>query len=272
MLTRKRILNITSKKKKDTMLPWTGEQDASVVGTNGPRTFTASDGPVTLLWCPTKRQRLTSDAPGSVPNVADDSTRTSSTCFYRGLKEKYIISTDGSSAWRWRRICFTFKSDAFTHLPNELPGIYSTVLSNLTSNGYARSLNAFNEAEPRQQDMLNRINAYVFQGTQFTDWSTSFTAKTDPDRISVKYDRTFTIQSGNDSGVIKDFNFWHPMNRNLHYDEDEIGGTTQNGDLSALIPRSMGDYYVMDIVTCNDSNAERLLMQPTATLYWHERG
>lgn len=253
------------------MLPWTGEQNSNVVGSSGPRTFTASDGLITLLWCPTKRERLTSDTPGSVPNVADDATRTSSTCFYRGLKEKYIISTNGSSAWRWRRICFTFKSDAFVKLPEESSGIYRTVLSNLTSNGYARSLNAFNATDLNQQDMLARVYAYVFQGTQFSDWATPLTAKTDPDRITPKYDRTFTIQSGNDAGVIKDFNFWHPMNRNLHYDEDEIGGQTQNGDLSAIIPRSMGDYYVMDLVTCNDNNDEQLVMQPTSTLYWHER-
>lgn len=272
MYSRKRILNITSKKKKDTMLPWTGEQNSNVTGASGPRTFNASDGLITLLWCPTKRQRLTSDNPTSAPNVADDATRTASTCYYRGLKEKYIVRTTGSAAWRWRRICFTFRSDAFLQLPTVNPGIYQAVLDNLTSNGYARSLNAYNATDLNQQEMLNRVYAYVFQGTQFSDWATPLTAKVDNDRVTLKYDRTITIQSGNDAGVIKDFNFWHPMNRNLHYDEDERGGVTQNGDFSALTSRSMGDYYVMDMVTCNDSSSEEsLVMSPTATLYWHER-
>lgn len=252
------------------MLPWSGEQSVAVVGGPGQRLFTGSDGPVTMLWCATKRERETNST-GGLPYTADQATRTATSCYMRGLKEKIAIATSGSSSWRWRRICFRFKSDAFVNIPDVLPGEYTSVLSNLTSNGYARSLNSFNLTDANQTTMLNRVYAYVFQGTAGQDWTTPFTAKTDPERITPAYDRTFIIQSGNDAGVMRDFNFWHPMNKTLIYDEDEAGGVQQSGDLSAIVPSSMGDYYVMDIITCNDANSEQLSFNPTATLYWHER-
>lgn len=268
-ISRRSILNLTSKKKRDSLRPWAGEQTLSVVGAPGPRVFTASDGPVTLLWCPTKRERLTNSS-GGLPYNADAATRTASEVFYVGLREVLEIATSGSSCWRWRRICFTMKSDAFLQIPGDGSG-YFTRLANLTANGYARSLNAFNLGDTQQATMLQRIYAYIFQGTQGVDWSFDYLAKTDSQRITVKYDKTRIIKSGNDSGVMRNFKMWHGMYKNFIYDEDEAGGIEQSGDMHSLGKSGMGDYYVMDIIVCNDSNDEKLSFNPDSTLYWHER-
>lgn len=268
-ISRRRILTITSKKKRDTMRPWTGEQTLAVVGTAGPRTFTASDGPIAMLWCPTKRTRETTSS-GGLPYNADAATRTASEVFYVGLRENIDLSTSGSSCWRWRRICFTMKSDAFLRFPGDGTG-YQTVLDNLTSNGYARSLNAFNQSDLDQNNMLRRIYSYVFQGTEGVDWSFPQLAKTDSQRITVKYDKTRIIRSGNNAGVMRRYKLWHGMYKNFIYDEDEVGGVESTGSMHSLGKSGMGDYYVLDIIQCNDSSDEQLLFNPDTTLYWRER-
>jgi len=268
-MSRRRILRITSKKKRDTMAPWSGEQTLAVVGAQGPRQFVASDGPVAVLWSPTKRTRSTDSANG-LPFGADAATRTASSVFYTGLRETINLSTSGSSCWKWRRICFTMKSDAFVRFPGDGTG-YQTRLSTLTSNGYQRSLNAFNSTDANQNAMLRRIYAYIFQGTEGVDWDFADLAKTDSERVTIKYDKTRIIRSGNDAGVIRTFKLWHGMYKNFYYDEDERGGIEQSGDMHTLGKAGMGDYYVLDLVVCNDSNAETLTFNPDTTLYWHER-
>jgi len=268
-MSRRSILKITSKKKRDTLRPWTGEQTVAVVGAAGPRIFTASDGPVAMLWCPTKRSRDTNDT-GGLPYNADASTRTASQVYYVGLRENIDLSTSGSACWTWRRICFTMKSDAFLQFPGDGSG-YRTVLSNLTSAGYARSLNAFNAADLDQNNMLRRIYSYVFQGTEGIDWLYARLAKTDPQRITVKYDKTRVIKSGNNAGVMNTYKLWHGMYKNFIYDEDEDGGIESTGDMHSLGKSGMGDYYVLDMVVCNESNDEQLSFNPDSTLYWHER-
>lgn len=272
MWTRKRILNVTSRKKKDTMQPTAGEQStAADPPTLGPRRFVASDGQIMVMWCPTKRRRDTFGSPGNVPTVDDPACRTATECFYRGLKERINISTSGSSSWRWRRICFTFKSDRFLFNPDGPLGVFTRLDEGEPPYGYLRGLNAFNFGDTFQRQMAEQIQSYMFQGTSGIDWNSTYTAKTDGERINVKYDKTRIISSGNDAGVMRDYNIWHPMNKNLVYDEDEEGGTQQNGSMSAMTKRSMGDYYVVDFIGCNDNNAEELIFNPTATLYWHER-
>ena len=64
------------------------------------------------------------------------------------------------------------------------------------------------------------------------DWTTShpglLNAKVDTTRVNLKYDKVRRITSGNDAGVIKRFKMWHPMRKNLRYDEDEEGDYTES--------------------------------------------
>ena len=50
----------------------------------------------------------------------------------------------------------------------------------------------------------------------------------DTTRVNLKYDKVRRITSGNDAGVIKRFKMWHPMRKNLRYDEDEEGDYTES--------------------------------------------
>lgn len=270
-MSRKRILNISSRKKRDTMAPISGEQSTAVSPTPGPRQFLASDGVVICLYRPTERQRIT-EVGGNPARVDDPAARTATEVYYRGIKERISIATSGSSMWKWRRICFTFKSDRFNFNPNDPADVGNFTLMNVfTSNGYMRAINAFNNADSFQAAMLQQISAYVFQGTEGIDWNSYYTSKVDTERVNLKYDKTMHIKSGNDAGVMRDYKFWHPMNHTFIYDEDERAGTQQQGTLSSMLKRSMGDYYIMDIMTCNDLNSETLLFNPNATIYWHER-
>lgn len=64
------------------------------------------------------------------------------------------------------------------------------------------------------------------------------------------------------------------MNRALIYDEDETGGSVNDGVLSAAVNASMGDYYVLDIfkpTLAAQETDESMTFAPEATLYWHER-
>lgn len=241
--------------------------------TSGPIQFTASDGVQFGLWNSTQRARDTGTA--DIPARVDEpATRTATSCFMRGLKEKIMIQTSGSGAWIWRRVTFTFKSDFFYRNHD---GVSDNIVAryNLETvpEGMRRALPFFNGSLPSDATRLTQLLAFVFKGAQTVDWSNPMTAKTHSERVTIKTDRTHIIRSGNDSGVLKIYNKWYPMNKNLTYDEDEFGGTQIQGDLSALVNSSMGDYYVLDIIapSLGTGSEEEINFNPEATLYWHER-
>ena len=64
----------------------------------------------------------------------------------------------------------------------------------------------------------------LFEGAGNVDWADVNSAKVDTRRIDLHYDKTITINSGNSSGVFRTYRRWHPMNKNLVYDDDQDGG------------------------------------------------
>ncbi|ASH99173.1 capsid protein [Giant panda associated gemycircularvirus] len=239
-MTRRSILNVTSRKKQDKRA--------------------------------TERQRLTGT--NDPATVDDPSSRTSTNCFMRGLRENITLSLLSSHPWVWRRICFKFFGDSFDRnaLDPALANIFAQ-FSVLTSSGYGRAISTFDDTNAFANDLRTRMQAYIFKGTQSIDWTDVFTAKTDITRLSIAYDRVTYIRSMNDSPNERRIKLWHPMNKTLIYDEDESGGTQFNGSTSADTRHSMGDYYVIDyFAPCNGSNAgDNLFFEPQSTLYWHER-
>lgn len=211
------------------------------------------DGTVNLqmVWCPTAR--FIDDQDNS-PH-----SRNSASVYMRGLKEHIIISTNNSTSWRWRRICFTAK------------GLYQGKGSNsdfiYTSSGVGRLLNQHNN-----DTLGNLVNAVVFEGNQNQDWTDIFTAKTSSNRVKIMYDKTFTINSSSE-GVIRDYKFWHAMNKTLVYDDEEAGKDDTTSGYSTLGRQGMGDYYVIDYIRANTtaSAADTISFSPASTLYWHEK-
>ena len=66
---------------------------------------------------------------------------------------------------------------------------------------------------------------------------------------------------------------WHPMRKNLRYDEDEEGDYTESVPLSTTSHLGMGDYYVIDIFIplLGSGINDQFSINSTSTLYWHER-
>lgn len=207
-----------------------------------------------FFWNATARDRVNNQGQGTTNSV-----RETDVVYMRGLKERVTIRTNNQGAWRWRRICFTAKGmeSLFGSTPPDVE----------TINGWARTLRNYNGLP-----VLNGITDYLFKGAQAVDWFDVMNAKVDTNRVTLKYDRIVTINSGNAAGKFVNANLWHPMNKNLHYSNDETGEGETNQIVSSLGKQGMGDYYVMDMFqSASGQSGDSLLFQPEATLYWHEK-
>jgi len=214
----------------------------------------------TFAWCATARS-VANGTPNPV-TPDDQATRTASTCYIRGLKEVCELQVTTGLPWQWRRIVFCIRG--ITANFNVGGNFY---LANLTSNGYRRTVNEiFSTGKTQLYDLL-------FAGFQGSDWNDPLIAKIDSLRVDLKYDRTRTIASGNEQGMIRAYKHWHPLNKNLVYDDDQVGADNSPFLFSVSDKRGMGDLMVVDIFrprggsTANDL----LTYKPQATLYWHEK-
>ena len=267
-MSRKRILNITTKKKHDTMIAYGNLASDSTDGTatwhlgqqilKGGRTYI-------IPWIATARD-LTAFPSGNTNISANVAARTATTCYMRGLKERIQVQTNNGTPWQWRRICFKMKGDGVYRLQDA----DTQRMWRETSSGWMRAVTDFGRAGTTS---AQNINILLFQGAQGTDWSSYFTAKTSSERVSVCYDKTRIISSGNASGVMRNYNEWHPMNRNLVYDDDESGAEETTEPVSTDGNQGMGDYYVVDYISAGTggSTTDLLSFEPQATLYWHEK-
>lgn len=263
-MSRKALLNVTSRKKRDTMQSWSnttpsGDQETYF---NVPAVITGGSSTVaSFVWCATARSNdlINGGGPG---NVFDAATRTATTCFMRGLSEKIEIQVVDGLPWQWRRICITAKG-----LQLAVQESSTFQLRSLTSSGYQRTVNQI------RGGTQGAFEGVLFKGIFGQDWFDQMLAPIDTNRVTVKYDKTITIASGNDEGCIRKFNRWHGMNHNLVYDDDELGGGTAGDDFSAQGKAGMGDYYVIDYFRPRNGATidNQLLFCPNATLYWHEK-
>jgi len=217
-----------------------------------------------MPWIPTARDM--SNAVDDPNSVTQRSARTSTVCYMRGLKERIQIQTNNGMSWQWRRICFTYRGN----------GVYSGSVGDPTrqivretSAGFARVVVDWGNSTP----VVNPLISHLFRGTQDRDWRSYFTAPTDNTRVTVQYDKTRILTSGNANGIMRNYNNWFPMNKNLVYDDEEDGLEEDSVNLSSSGKAGMGDYYVVDIISAGTGSTASDLMSfdPEATLYWHEK-
>lgn len=271
-MTKRKILNVTSTKKRDTMLTYTNSTATSQTGgttyaTTVPAVITGAQGfnnAATFLWCATARDNTTStnNARGT---KFDLSTRTSSTPYMVGLKEAIEIQVSTGMPWQWRRICFTTKGSlGLTQDP-------SFALSTETINGYVRVLNQLSGDVGGGQQYI--LFERLFRGQNTVDWNDVMTAKVDTSRVTLKYDKTCNLSSGNEDGFIRKYNRWHDMRKTLVYGDDELGGATSAQSFSTIGRAGMGDYYVLDLFRARTgaTSSDQLSFRPESTLYWHEK-
>lgn len=247
--------NITS----TSQIGGTAYTNGSAVITGGYTTFNP------IVWIATARDNTTAPS-GGPGNKFYQSTRTATTCFMRGLAENIEIQISDGLPWQWRRICFTYKG-----IQNLIPSsttapVYNNALE--TSAGWVRVSNALPNNATR-----DNFEALIFRGSKGVDFNEPLTAPLDTTRITVKYDKTRTISSGNEDGCIRKYKFWHGMNKNLVYADDESGGSENVGFFSSQNKAGMGDYIVVDyfLPRQGSSSANQLSFNPTASLYWHEK-
>lgn len=253
------------------MLSWSNVTSANISASTyayGPAVLvganTTADASYCFPWNVTARD--ISDLNGATAPSAAIATRNSTNCYMVGLKERIEVQVNTGCPWQWRRICFTAKG--------QVPGLTATTTMypfSETSDGIVRVVNHL----PGNRNTGAQYSLYeiLFKGQNASDWSDVMTAKVDNSRVTVKYDRVRTIASGNEDGVIRSYNHWHPMRKSLVYNDDEVGSTTKPSYTSTLGKAGMGDYYVVDLFRSRygASTNDQLLFQPQATLYWHEK-
>lgn len=263
---KKRILNITSTKKRNGMLAWsnTTGTGASQPIALSPAYVPASTGAL-FMFSPTKQSLVTA---GVTNQLIDQSDRTSTTCYMKGFSEHIRIQTSSALPWFWRRICFTGKGPLFAQSPTPInpEATYAD-----TSNGMERLW--LNLSINNSPDYFNSITSLLFKGVSQKDWTDPLIAPLDTSRISVKYDKTQTFKSGNSVGTVAERKMWHPMNKNLVYDDDENGAATTTSYSSVQSKAGMGDYYIVDIFTSGSGGAasDIIRVDSNSTLYWHEK-
>nr|QJB18619.1 MAG: capsid protein [Genomoviridae sp.] len=262
-MTRKRVANIASVKKSDTMQTISIRPDGTAFREpfvmNGDKTYV-------LPWIATWRNFQTSST-NQVKGLRQDSTRSATSCYMRGLKESLQLGTNDGQYWQWRRICFTMKGDDISVNASTK---YRMAYQN--ENGYQRVMNDWNNMKGETPVPVGFIVDPLFKGTRDKDWDDPFIAPVDPLRVTLKYDKTRYLRSGNNFGMLKTARLWHPMNAMLHYDDEENGGI-QNAGTMSVKTHGMGDYYVIDFFRAADGSTagSQLSVRSTSTLYWHEK-
>lgn len=272
-MPRKKILDLTSRKKRNGMLSFsntdTGGNQQSVQ--SGTAFVKGTTGTIGYFLFQVTAQNLAATAGGS-NLLINTPERTASTCYMRGFSEHLRIQTSSGVPWYHRRICFTSRGgSAFTQIAAGDTPIQASGNSIDTSNGMQRLwLNSSVNAQP---NTIAAQYAYLFKGVSGIDWSDVILAPVDNERVDLKFDKTWLIRSGNALGTVIERKLWHPMNKNLVYDDDESGEGMSSSYFSTDSKLGMGDYYILDLIQPGlGGNATDLLnIYSNSTLYWHEK-
>jgi len=220
-----------------------------------------------FIWCPTAQSL---DVNSTVQNSA---SRSASTCYMKGLSEHVRIQTSSGIPWFHRRVCFTTRGiSPFNTIATSDTSVFQPYSPYAdTSNGIERLFfNTQSNVMPTTQAAMWGV---LFKGQNGRDWNDLITAPLDNSRVTIKYDKTWTMQSGNANGLVRERKLWHPMNKNLVYDDDESGDVENGSYFSTESKAGMGDYYVVDIIQAGSgaTSSDFLQINANSTLYWHEK-
>lgn len=268
-MSKKSILNITSRKKRNVMLNYSNTTSSGASSSIGINPLYVGSAGATVLWSPTCQDLL--DGSGAIGTVGEVAARTATTCYMRGLSEHLRIQTSSGLPWFWRRICFTTKGDSF----------YSQIAGDSPINGIQPYLDtsagmqrySMNQTINNMTNTIASQQGIIFKGARGIDWNDALIAPLDHARITVKYDKTITIRSGNTNGTVLEKKLWHPMNANLTYDDDEKGDAETTSYYSTDSKQGMGDYYIYDVIQPGSGagSTDVILFAINSSLYWHEK-
>ncbi|WGD01121.1 MAG: capsid protein [Genomoviridae sp.] len=254
-MSNKRILNLTSRKKRDVMPPaelladgltWEA-QKSNIPGEGGTIHM--------FFWPATARNKFT------LSPIYTPHQRQLSNCFMKGLKFVSHMEIATGAPWEWRQIIFAVKGLA------NAPFIDSYV-SHDAALGYMRGQREV--VLTAQEDL---IQSMLFKGLEGVDWLSPMVAPIDTHRVNVIRDKTRILKSGNEHGNMMVYKDYIPLNKSIQYDDDESGGADDTSRWSVTSKLGMGDVFVVDYfrTTLSATSADLLQWGSNATLYWHER-
>lgn len=252
-MTRRHLLDVTSKKKRDTMVPATIAD--GLVWLPGAENIVPDGGELfQFFWPATARSSFTQSP---IPSQA---TRESKSCYMVGLKQHTHITTGSDNPWEWRQIVFSTKG--LGGLP-----VVGSYVAHTVENGYMRGQR---QAAAGLQQI---VNGALFRGTEGVDWIDHMIAPLDRTRMTILSDRTRTLHSGNGRPVIRKFTDYFTFNKNLLYDDQEDGQGKVDSRWSVTSKVGMGDVFVIDFFrsVSTAGPTDLLTWASNATLFWHER-
>lgn len=247
VMSRRHILNISSRKKQDTML------STDPVGIPGGY----SGGSATFLFCPSFRERA-EDVTGETEDA--NGARTAESTYVRGIKEKIFVTINGGSPLRWRRIIYSTKDRA----------------SGVTSGSYQAQIAGGIRVRPMQVQnpaSVTALGLQIMTGNQGQDYLTLLSGKTDPHKVLVHHDSTRILNPENATGYAREHDFWTPINKTLIYDDNEFGEDETSSPWSTLGRLGLGNIFILDIfdIALTTTPATTFQFIPATTYYWHEK-
>lgn len=269
-MPKKRILNLTSEKHSDAMVFARKTDALSPDVTLAPYVMSSSAGLNHIFgWIATARDNT--PIPGVPAGPIDKSSRTSTTCFMRGLKERILIESQTSAAFVWRRIVFSFTGQEIVR--DRTSDDVAQLFDEVAPQGYLRVATAIQVGTTAPVPFLRQnLTELIFRGVEGLDWRDPITAPLDTSRITVLSDQRTNFQSGNEQGILRRISKWYPFNKNLVYNDDENAGGRNVSSYSANTRASMGDVYVIDCFSlANSVTPGTVAFSADSTLYWHEK-
>lgn len=253
-MTRRKIMSMTSTKKRDTMAPanWDGTSwvpaAQNVIGQGGTINM--------FLFPATARNTVTTEATPS------EARRSKKYTFARGFKEVVHMESSTNSPWEWRQIVFSMKGLGHHVAVNDYvayggPGV-----------GYMRGQRLVLDGKMKQD-----VSTILFQGVKGLDWLTEMVAPINTSAVTLHRDRTRRIFSNNDVGSIRTYKDWTPLNKSLVYADNESGDQSDSSRWSVDTKPGMGDVFVVDLIrgAIGSLASDVLLWRSNVTYYWHEK-
>lgn len=239
-MTKRRVLDVTSVKKRDNMALYDYNTPANTA-------ISVPGGPVgsirSYLWAATARDRQDSFY---------QANRTSKNVYWKGIKETITFTCTTAVSWKWRRIVFSVKGykpeNSYTELSN---------------GNYRRTWNPTVDAT---------LPTKLFQGTSGVDFTSVTTANVDTDWCKLLYDKTRIFRSGNQSPHEHMAKIYIPLEATMNYDEDENGGMMDSTYWASPGIKGMGDVFILDYFECiQGASTDIMQIRSQTTAYWHEK-
>lgn len=270
-MSKRSLINATSKKKRDTYVSGAGEgtnpDPTSVVNRIQPFRIRASttfgDQRIhATLYNATHRFLVPN-------NYSYAASRTATSTYVIGLKETYRLVPNNESVWWHRRIVFSYKSAIGRPEIAQAMGVQNSDVATTVR----PFLDLSGTSDPDWADVTSQLYGLVFQGEIGVDWQDPMKAKTDRTRVNIHSDKFSTIRSGNDTAAPTIRNHYTPIRKTVMYDDRENGTNVIPSPFSVDSKIGLGNIFVMDMFHCPAPEDDGVDMEisSNSTYYWHER-